>query len=68
MRTDIIDEARREFYGRLLCRSSKAIFAVALASKFFIDLRTWLRVLMPSIGLFFFIAAFLITQKETLND
>ena len=63
MRTDIIDEARREFTAGYFADLSKAIFAVALASKFFIDLRTWLRVLMPSIGLFFFIAAFLIHPK-----
>lgn len=39
----IIDQTRREFTARYVADISKAIFAVALASKLFVDLPVWLR-------------------------
>ncbi len=55
---DLITDARREFTARYLADISKAIFAVALASKFFIDMAVWLRISLPVAGIMFFTTAF----------
>ncbi len=57
---DLITDARREFTARYLADISKAIFAVALASKFFFDLAVPLRIILPIAGLIFFAIAFFI--------
>lgn len=59
-----IDEARREFTARYLADLSKAIFAVALASKFFLELPWWLRVLLPLLGLLLFVIAFFLYPRK----
>lgn len=60
----VIDEARREFTSRYLADLSKAIFAVALASKLFVDLPQWLRFALPSVGLLLFLIAFCLYPKR----
>ncbi len=62
-KTSLFDRTRREFMARYLADVSKAIFAVALASKFFIDLINWMRILLPVAGLAFFVIAFLMQPK-----
>ena len=57
---DIFDDARREFMARYLADLSKAVFAVALASKFFFELSVPLRIILPIAGLIFFTIAFFI--------
>ena len=60
---EIIERKRREFVARYLADISKAIFAVALASKLFIDLAQWLRITLPILGFTLFIIAFFIQPK-----
>ena len=57
---DIFNDVRREFMARYLADLSKAVFAVALASKFFFDLTIPLRIILPIAGLIFFAIAFFI--------
>ncbi len=56
---DIFDDAKLEFTARYLADISKAIFAVALASKFFFELSVPLRILLPILGVILFIVAFI---------
>ena len=60
----IVDDARREFTARYLADLSKAIFAVALASKLFLELPRWLRVALPVVGVLFFVVAFFLYPKK----
>jgi len=60
----ILDEARREFTARYLADISKAIFAVALASKLFIELVPWLRISLPILGVALFVVAFFIQPRQ----
>ena len=62
-RMKIITNARREFTARYLADLSKAIFAVALASKLFVDLTRWLRITLTLLGAVFFVAALIIHPK-----
>ena len=55
---DLITDARRGFTARYCADISKTIFAVALASKFFIDMAVWLRISLPIVGIIFFLIAF----------
>ena len=63
MRTGIIDETRRKFTAQYFADLSKAVFAVALASKLFGDLAVWLRVGLALLGVAFFVLAFFINPK-----
>jgi len=58
------DDAHREFTARYLGDLSKAIFAVALASKLFVDLPAWLRVTLTITGVGFFILAYLVLPRS----
>ena len=58
------DDAHREFTARYLGDLSKAIFAVALASKLFVELPTWLRVMLMISGVAFFLAAYVILPRK----
>ena len=60
---EIINDTRRKFTARYLSDLSKAVFAVALASKLFIELPTWLRILLGIGFVTLFILAFFIQPK-----
>ena len=59
----IITDRRKEFIARYFADISKAIFAVALASKLFVELTLWLRISLPIAGVSFFILAILLLPK-----
>ena len=59
----IIDKNRKEFTARYLADISKAIFAVALASKLFVELAVWIRITLPILGFLIFAIAFFIQPK-----
>lgn len=56
----MITEKHKEFAAKYLADISKAIFAVALASNFFIELPMWVRIFLPITGIGFIIVALLI--------
>src|SRR4029077_19951229 len=63
MESGIGDKARRRFTAHYLADLSKADFAVALASKLFIDLGLWLRVGLTVLGIMFFVAGLFLLPK-----
>ena len=63
-----MSEERREFTARYLADLSKAIFAVALASKFFLDLRPELRIALPILGCLFFMAAYFLCPTKRRDE
>jgi hypothetical protein len=64
----IFTHARRDFTARYLSDMSKAIFAVALASRFFGDLPFWARVFLILAGCVLFSWAFIIVPKGGQHD
>jgi len=50
MKKDLLTKEQVEFIAKYLGDISKAIFAVALASKFFGDFALWLRFVLAGVG------------------
>ena len=63
MQSGIGDKARRKFIANYLADISKAIFAVALASKLFVDLALWLRTILTIAGMVFFVVGLFVLPK-----
>ena len=63
MEGGIGDRARRKFTAQYLADISKAVFAVALASKLFVDLALWQRVGLTVLGIAFFLVGLFILPK-----
>ena len=59
-KVEMMRESHSEFTAHYLADISKAIIAVGLASKLFIDLPTWLRITLATSGVGLFIMAYFI--------
>ncbi len=62
-----MSEERREFTARYLADISKMMFALALASKLFLDLRPELRIGLPTLGAALFVIAYFLCPIKRRN-
>ena len=63
----IIEYARREFIAKYLADISKAICAVGLASRFFLDLPLGTRFILGIVAMVFFISSVFVQPKGVLK-